>query len=772
MCVNGESAKYPPPKKRIRKKHSNSRFGCQNCKKRRIKCGEELDSCFNCQDRNFRCSFLDLTEEEKEKIVANNQSNGKVSNDGSLDDEIAQETNSANNDLRDWNNGNAPNFFVAVDKISSDFSNGLATFNVKLPTRPTPVKNVMSLNNNVAFKVIKMNINNYKKRSAASSSLLLKTKKSDIKKAVPLPGGKECNETFQLFKVKPGVPSCFFTSERLYRAYGEDGGPYSQLRPLLSQWYFDVIQQATDHSWSKYHCMMSQSAFILYNAITRPYFKGRYNDSHINTVKEASGYYRSYSLQLAQETIEKINMPKNFKDKEYVLLVSEVATYYATSIALSCFADDDYHTLLAFINGFISIALVKQLLERFTEAMENIKKTDFKFYSKYSIYLDFILVIQEFYLASINTIYTPNINLDLLRELDYDMEKFECSIGSYFPSDSDPMIKFRELRKIVRHDVLENPKVLQLCNFVTDTEPEIIFYIWKKFIVTFPSENVFLAASQSSKNVFEKIIALYWLAVSSVFNIVFSESTYLFLCRFESIVSFTGYDTSYYDAIVTELKENWKHKDYQMYNFLYRRAIYLMRLTSYTRYRWLTYLQNFETVDNFPDSEVEGRKRFLSRKNKSVKEKQISSMKSTIVSYEHYPKNLSPEEKYAKDSVLRTQLGNDFVKIPSFAKLHDEGFEINKNNNLNSNIKDKVSSYLNGNRFDTEIIPLELVRLTEYGLIENVDYRPNLSCYSKFSLTKSPLSQRDEIELNKFASDRYAILDYKFPKYQYPPPNP
>lgn len=47
-----------------RRKHKNSKNGCSNCKKRRVKCSEELPSCANCVRRKVKCGYLDYTEEQ------------------------------------------------------------------------------------------------------------------------------------------------------------------------------------------------------------------------------------------------------------------------------------------------------------------------------------------------------------------------------------------------------------------------------------------------------------------------------------------------------------------------------------------------------------------------------------------------------------------------------------------------------------------------------------------------------------------------------------
>lgn len=47
-------------KKNSRRRHRNSHLGCGTCKKRRIKCDENLPSCFNCLKGKLHCAYLNL----------------------------------------------------------------------------------------------------------------------------------------------------------------------------------------------------------------------------------------------------------------------------------------------------------------------------------------------------------------------------------------------------------------------------------------------------------------------------------------------------------------------------------------------------------------------------------------------------------------------------------------------------------------------------------------------------------------------------------------
>lgn len=52
----------------LRRKHKNSKNGCPNCKKRRVKCSEDLPACSNCIKHKVRCGYLDYTEEQLQEV--------------------------------------------------------------------------------------------------------------------------------------------------------------------------------------------------------------------------------------------------------------------------------------------------------------------------------------------------------------------------------------------------------------------------------------------------------------------------------------------------------------------------------------------------------------------------------------------------------------------------------------------------------------------------------------------------------------------------------
>ncbi|CUM67485.1 uncharacterized protein PRCAT00005182001 [Priceomyces carsonii] len=70
------------PERKSRRTHKNSRDGCPNCKAKRIKCTEELPSCYNCIKKNSRCGYADFPKEKLEHIKRKNEKKKKQLRDG------------------------------------------------------------------------------------------------------------------------------------------------------------------------------------------------------------------------------------------------------------------------------------------------------------------------------------------------------------------------------------------------------------------------------------------------------------------------------------------------------------------------------------------------------------------------------------------------------------------------------------------------------------------------------------------------------------------
>lgn len=71
-------------RKSLRRKHRNSHLGCGTCKKRRIKCDENLPQCFNCVKGKLHCAYLNLDAPARNALRMA-QYNQNLRQDGSKD---------------------------------------------------------------------------------------------------------------------------------------------------------------------------------------------------------------------------------------------------------------------------------------------------------------------------------------------------------------------------------------------------------------------------------------------------------------------------------------------------------------------------------------------------------------------------------------------------------------------------------------------------------------------------------------------------------------
>lgn len=631
----------------------------------------------------------------------------------------------------------------------------------------------------------------------------------------PLPNHEFSPKKFNLVRVHPGISSSCLKYDKLFKCCGEDIDNYADFRQKMFRWYFITIYNATK-SPLLYHGMLSHSGYIMLNRVTRPYSRGKYPAKHVSIVAQHSAYNRGLGLQLAQKTIGRINMPQYLLGKDYLKLVCDIISYSSINIALTFFADKDYSTLLAFMDGFISVLLVRQLIEKFIESMAQVKHIDRQFYEEKLLYQDLFSVVQSFFLCNINTIYFPNYNSDVIAELYHDLLDYSTILKQHLNEVKFPDVAAQtdELSFFIKQEILDQlPWLNNHQDFVSQTEPRRIFTLLRKFLMAYPSECAFFSSTQASHSIFEKIAYLYWLTCASVLNIMFNESTYLFMCRFEGVILFSGFDSRLYQSIFHELDTVWKAKDLKLYDQLYRHTIYLSRVTSFTRYRWRTYWRNLKILDHYPDNEIFDKARLKPRKVKFIEEKQVHSFKKTRIKYENYPRvdenklGMSSEanrdndflphgtkmatfyntnfqtnvhfsdnvdkraaiEGYFEQQCQKHQSaqnrngnGNNIENNSENSKSNGKGKGSGRNKSSNGdNYNDNDNSNNNDIDFDLDTIPTDLLELSEYGLLLDIDFRPQLANMGNIPAIGADFFQNNERTLSTYSSDRCNILDHK-----------
>lgn len=94
-------------RKTSRRKHRNSHLGCGTCKKRRIKCDENLPQCFNCVKGKLHCAYLNLDAPARNALrLAQYNQNLRQDNVKDKKDENGSNGNTNNNTSNNNNNNN------------------------------------------------------------------------------------------------------------------------------------------------------------------------------------------------------------------------------------------------------------------------------------------------------------------------------------------------------------------------------------------------------------------------------------------------------------------------------------------------------------------------------------------------------------------------------------------------------------------------------------------------------------------------------------------
>ncbi|ODV64962.1 hypothetical protein HYPBUDRAFT_114957 [Hyphopichia burtonii NRRL Y-1933] len=123
-----------------RRKHKNSKNGCPNCKRRRVKCSEDLPSCLNCIKHKTRCGYLDYNEDQilelkKSKDSDQDLSTLKPIKDLSLNND---DNNDSNRKKSPSSNENSPYYDDSPQPKSKSSRSSQLTSQSQLPSQSRP----------------------------------------------------------------------------------------------------------------------------------------------------------------------------------------------------------------------------------------------------------------------------------------------------------------------------------------------------------------------------------------------------------------------------------------------------------------------------------------------------------------------------------------------------------------------------------------------------------------------------------------------------------
>lgn len=933
--------------KKKRKRHKNSKFGCANCKKRRIKCGEELDSCFNCLDKNYRCGFLDMSPQDRAAFLEHKRAqNQQEQQDQREQQERVQEEEQnlgkkLNLPLITLLGGyNQNSFLLKTTRTASNLERNCAIFNshnsdghgnisdrtIFSSTEHTVVANhttsttatvaavitscntdendlPLSTSGDYLYKVEKLKLQNgstttikpervSKNSKRNEKKLFLVTdfnknwqnivKPSEIislrqvyisnkQNLMPLTDHIYTPTSFKLIKynelyntnVDDDLCYNYITQDKnprfknLVNLYGEED---TYNRDFVLSLY-EAVTVLSKNQLLLFLSALSYATATIYNQASKKYFhqeESMTNQLNFKTfLLKYNQNCREKVNDMSQSLVERLNTLKKLNDRDCYFTVTLAISHTLTSVNSTLLLNCDYKYFYDSLNEYLTTVLAKPVYESFKWSMDRASPND-KIYKYLTLLDQKITFIHVYCLRCITSIHIPNYNFNVLIELYDSFMEFGEILTVKNVKDTTLLWKlnnqFKELKNYSNEDIFKNTSLLSDYagkDFVLDYKPEELSKVLKDFLQIVPSEVPNIAFTYKSLTVLERVFYLYWVAHIRVLNNIFHETSYLFLTNFFGNLTTWGNNLDVFQLILRDIEVTFKFTNYQLYDFLYRKVVYLARLIFFFSYRTALYSRNVEVFEPFPNNAKFEKLRFKSRKLRSVKETQIQSFKKAAIKFENYPVNdanytpasidlfnpghnselvnLNLKFSYnaANDCLVQqlqrpsrqneslqqqenseNKLTNALVTIEkpmdeNFYAVQNylEGKQSARQENSSLQLGEALPRFVlpsNGHghmgasddnvaahgsycvarhdyneRFDLDTCPLELLKLSKYGLLQNIDYTPR---YSDWNLVSGePFKKKDydfadyeekksvrqnDIILQHYAVDRMKVLDY------------
>lgn len=755
--------------KRKRKRHKNSHHGCLNCKKRRIKCGEEPESCYNCTEKNLQCSFKNLPEADKQAL-RNRYAARSLGSDSSLVDvELEKEFQEL------MKNG----YYFSVEKMSIKKANTPSYYHYPNEEALCSILDFErgSIINHwgvaLSSQHSKKESNNYNNSHSGMCANNPK-QQHDIEATInnlhislkPLLGYVETPTSFKLYKVTRNQLQLDALHENvLLKASGEDSIVYAAQRRGLENWYQTFIDNCLISTIS-FHDDMALCGTIILNQKLRHLSQTKTTDNITVVLKKIILWHKVYGLKLAQEVIDNLHSPNMISNKDYLASAHNIIAYSISNAGISILNEKDYKSLLAFLSGAISTSLLKQLVQRFNQALAEERTKNSWTYQQYRFSGLFFPFLHSFLLKNETLLYVPSYNFNILKEYHDDLLEFKKTMAQHGLLENALSIEILELDTFLNDYIFENRELYESYDntYFADFRPPTMYPIISHFLSIFSAKSTHIQDTYKSLGVTERIICLYWMTAASILDNIFPETIFLFNYKFSGAVRFCGFDINFINSILDDLKLQYQEYNPKLCDCLYRKTIYLTRVQSFFSYRWRIYDRNIQALQKYPDTPLFEKFRYLSRKLKFVDEVQMTSLKYDVVKFNNYPRNNSD---FIDDS---TELGLARPNHRKYVRFTDTNYHINVNVDDNYNI---VKHQLNINKeqyiqfgiknnanyverhlklqcmlrdehfgkyyvspenthastlsgFNINTFPLDLMKFSEYGLLVNLDFRPEL----------------------------------------------
>ncbi|RCK56241.1 hypothetical protein Cantr_05011 [Candida viswanathii] len=644
-----------------RRRHTNLKLGCLNCKRKKVRCDETLPQCKNClKGKKETCSYLSLSVQEVEKIKLTHSL--RTSQNKLLHQNYRLPTSSKKHkkDTESKSETNGESEPTLVSSSSCDvleFKFELKKLPINIPTISYPP---LQFNNSF---VKDFTIGNMDDEESSSPE--------DSTSATPLASGTIIEDSRKVLPNGMASPVSFkcLNKEAFRRVY-----PENVKTKVLADLSFHVVMGKSnllDHISdlilyfppdSRNRSMLLAAfsglgATILLNVFNKRRQMGLLGDNQrmgdfLNKwCLEVHGY-----CQLELQTLLKFfdTSSENMKPNE-VDLMSQLVAY--TSY------------LLNFINLLLNFG---------PQSYFNSSRGIFKAYEIYTNYIQrrnlppnsTVKFLTNNIQYNIMTINVPSYAPQFLFEIESNLRSLEFifvnkKLFEHNPAEHQEFIKishqFRSLIRFFGNYVLPIVYESRDENFVSIYPPNTIYDIFKQWHLICPSEAMvhhrYYHEPASEEGMFlndlTTTLYMYYYAIAAALDAVFPA------CKYLHSMSFMLPTTKFFtNKCIMTVNENNAYAEglfqFKIGKLLQRHIFYASRLFSFFRRRFVFYHNNTAWENPFLDDDLKSN-RFKSRTIKNSFEIPIQSFNNTLIRPEHYPTRVNKEKENGTKSPVYTR---------------------------------------------------------------------------------------------------------------------
>lgn len=645
-----------------RRRHTNSKLGCANCKRKKIRCDENLPECNNCcKAKRDQCSYLFLTPNEISKIKLThslrNSQNKLLDSDYRLPTSKRSPgiaNNSNNKSIQKPKSDDKGKLIAKALETENayggiEFKRELAGLPIRIPTYDyPPLQYKTSTMNDFSseFKVI------YDTPEVEDKIEDNEDNVTSIRRGSPLPAAQEISIIFPKIRHRT-------------RRFESDSRNFINQDDILSL----ISMQSGPHS-----CILSDLVLCLGRCIILKTMKNMSTSvkdlKHLNAFSRGCFEHHSQCLiQLKYQISEYNNYVKNSTNTQELASYLHLMTpklYYATSFLSFCVLLLDFS-----MENYTKISSdTYKIINTYLQIVQKIPN-----YKPHALISSILTRVQSQFLFIKIPVYDTNYtgevhkNLKSLAPFFHYLDGAVAGFETGFETDKlkhyyDKLVLFIEEEYI---PILNHPSMRVNSDKLVNFPLHKVFNLFKKWLLLVPGEclvpkhvNVSDNDSEKTKELFlvkdfSSILYSYFHAIGISLKTIFPFAVYLFGMDFAPMETLWShkewFNISLTESELTQLLNRVNsngiriplHKYNNVADFLQRHNYFNLRLHSFFTHRFKIYSRNSQWGVEYPQD----MERFKDRRFQNIQEKPIKDFSLTLIRPEHYPTSVS---EFGKDN--------------------------------------------------------------------------------------------------------------------------